>query len=55
MLKTVYSGAKFSHEDVLHYARVYSIIDVLARASGSFDEEIERLLGVDNYSMEDDG
>lgn len=54
MLKTVYSGARFSHEDVLHYARGYSIIDALARAGGSFDEEIERLLGVDNYSMEDD-
>lgn len=53
MLKTVYPKEAFTHEDVQHYAQVYSLIDALSQASDSFDEQVERLLGVDNYSMDD--
>ena len=55
MLKTIYPKEEFTHEDVQHYAQVYSMIDALAQVSDSFDEHVERLLGVDNYSVEDDG
>ena len=35
-----------------HYAHIYTTIDALTQASSSFDEQVERLLGVDNYSMD---
>ena len=48
MLKTVSPKEEFTYEAVLHYARLYSMIDALSQASTSFDEQVERLLGVDN-------
>ena len=52
LLKTVFPKRDFSHEDVQHYAHIYTSIDALTQASSSFDEQVERLLGVDNYSMD---
>lgn len=52
MLKTVYPKEEFTHEDVQQYAHIYLLVDALCQASDCFDEQVERLLGVDNYSLD---
>ncbi|MCM1119652.1 MAG: hypothetical protein NC543_09865 [bacterium] len=54
LLKTVYPEKEFGYEEVQSYAHIYALVDALTQAVTCFDEQIGRLMGVDDYLEEDE-